>query len=54
MKAGSEVNVDVRPTASIAFDQQSEVAPGVLVLALLASIHDAIVERLFPTMEQFL
>ncbi len=54
VEAGSEVDVDVRPTASIAFDQGSEVAPGELVLSLLAAIHESIVERLFPTMEKFL
>lgn len=54
MEAGSEVNVDVRPTASIAFDQSNDVAPGKLVLPLLQAIHDTIVQRLFPTMEQFL
>lgn len=54
VRAGSEMEVNVRPTASIAFDQSYDVAPGELVLPLLKAIHDAIIDRLFPAMEQYL
>lgn len=54
VQAGSEMDVDVRPSASIAFEQTYDIAPGELVLPLLKAIHDAIVDRVFPTFEQFL
>jgi hypothetical protein len=54
IKTGSEMNVTVSPTASIAFDKTNDVAPGELVLPLLESIRNAIVNRVLPTMEAFL
>lgn len=49
-----DMDVHVRPAASIAFAKTYDAAPGELVLPLLKAIHDAITNRLFPTMEQFL
>jgi len=54
VQAGSEMNVNVRPTASIAFAKTYDIAPGELVLPLLEAISDTIVDRVFPTMEKFL
>jgi hypothetical protein len=54
IESENEVDVEVRPTTSIAFDPSYNVAPGELVLPLLEAIHDAISDRLFPAMEQFL
>jgi hypothetical protein len=54
VQAGSEMNVNVRPAASIAFAQTYDIAPGELVLPLLEAIYDTIADRVFPTMEKFL
>lgn len=49
-----DMDANMRPAASIAFAKTYDAAPGEPVLPLLKAIHDAIVDRLFPTMEQFL
>ncbi len=52
--AHGDMDVNMRPAASIAFGETYDVAPGELVLPVLQAIHNAIVDRLFPAMEQFL
>jgi hypothetical protein len=49
-----DMDVNVRPAASIAFAKTYDAAPGELILPLLKAIHDTITDRLFPAMEQFL
>jgi len=48
------MDVHVRPAASIAFAKTYNAAPGELVLPLLKAVYDTITDRLFPAMEQFL
>jgi hypothetical protein len=49
-----DMDVHVRPAASIAFAKTYNAAPGELVLPLLKAVYDLVSDRLFPTMEQFL
>jgi hypothetical protein len=49
-----DMDVHVRPAASIAFAKTYDAAPGELVLPLLKAVHDTITDRLFLAMEQFL